>query len=242
MQWEYVRLNVMNYLDRLDIDDEYRDNIRIRFKYHQFGGATVPGGWLIDDVIITGSRIGDDASHINSNMQDMWQLKQTYDRYNNPTTAWWSGEPGENEFRGGIDNSLMTSSIDLRNADTADFSADFKFNINTDPGIPPDTVRVEITKDGGRTWQSINLGTRVATGVSGGSTSYHWVRADELSRLNVDLSDYSGNIIRLRFRVATNNDPDYDNFEEDPNDETNDIDFGGFYVDNVVISGRTAGS
>ncbi|MGM0406123.1 MAG: hypothetical protein ACQEQM_08285, partial [Thermoplasmatota archaeon] len=236
MQWEYVRLNVMNYLDRLEIDDEYRDNIRIRFKYHQFGGATVPGGWFIDDVSITASRIGDDDSHIHDGMQDMWQLNETMDRYGKNTTAWWSGEPGENEFRGGIDNSLMTTSIDLRNADTAVLNADFKFNINTESGVPPDVVRVEITTDGGRSWESINLGKRVATGVSGDGGTNYWVNAGDLSRLNVDLSDYSGNTIRMRFRVATNNGENYDNFEDGT------VDFGGFYVNNVVISGRTVGS
>ncbi|MFW6038648.1 MAG: VWA domain-containing protein, partial [Candidatus Saliniplasma sp.] len=236
LRWDYVRLNIMNYLDRLEIDEQYHDDIQIRFYYNQFGGAPVPGGWIIDDVSITASRIGDDVTHIHDGMHDVWQLNETGDRYGDPTKAWWSGEPSENEFRGGIDNSLVTTSIDLSNAETATLSADFKFNINTDAGLPPDVVRVELTTDGGRTWHSINIGARMASGVSGTTEENYWVEAGDLDRLNLDLSDYSGNTIKLRFRVATSNSEDYDNYE------SSNVDFGGVYLNNVVVSGRTVGS
>ncbi|MFO7791518.1 MAG: CARDB domain-containing protein [Candidatus Saliniplasma sp.] len=235
LQWDFVRLNIMNYLDRLDIPEDRQDDIKVRFYYNQFGGSTVPGGWIIDDVSITASRNGDNASNIEEGIHDVWQMNQTTDRYGDPTTAWWNGEPDASEFRSGIDNSLTTTSIDLSDADTAIFDADFKFNINTESGIPPDVVRTEITTDGGKTWGSINTGVRMASGVSEGTNS--WTSADDpdMWRLNVDLSGYSGETIRLRFRVATSNDEDYDNYEEE-------LDFGGFYVDNVVVSGETVGS
>jgi hypothetical protein len=145
----------------------------------------------------------------------------------------------------GIDNSLMTMPIDLVSARTASLSAYFRFNLNTQEGAPPDGFRVEVSSDNGITWHAINLGVRSSWGVSGtdnsGTTSYtghnaggyYWTQAGTLTRLNCDLSDWGGNVIMIRFRMVTNNAANYDHYE------SSSVGFGGFYVDDVVVSGET---
>jgi hypothetical protein len=58
-----------------------------------------------------------------------------------------------------------------------------------------------------------------------------------LSRVNIDLSSFSGHAIQIRFRMVTCSHPAYGhnnnaNFGADPG-------FGGFFVDDVIVSGET---
>ncbi len=224
--WDYVQVNLLPY-----IDDEggSRENVRVRFNYTQYGSGT-GYGWFFDDVKLTVSRAPN--APITDNMKDVWRQVNTTGHDGQETTAWWNGEGEYDEdnpswFLKGIDNSLVSSPIDLTGARTVFLEAYFKFNINNASGAPPDGFRVEVTMDGGRVWMPINSGVRTASGV------YDWTSADDLDRLNVDLSDFRGNVIRIRFRVFTCNAAGYDPFEDDT------ADFGGFYVDNVIVSGRT---
>ncbi len=159
----------------------------------------------------------------------------------------------------GLDNYLMSMPVDLTNARIAFLSAYVKFNLNDDDGAPPDGFRVEITKDNGITWEGINMGVRSSWGVSGTGqdiedgmidgmaytglcdsdivTDDYWVEVGTLTRVKVDLSSYSGHAIQIRFRVVTCNHPDYEhNYHKpiipDPN-------FGGFYIDDVIVMGET---
>ena len=147
-------------------------------------------------------------------------------------------------MKDGIDNSLMSIAIDLTRARTAQLSAYLKFNINDEGGAPPDGFRIEITKDNGITWEAINLGVRSAWGVSGtdnsGTASYtghdtggNWIEVGSLTRVMADLSDWSGNVIHIRFRVVTNNAAGYDHYKDSS------AGFGGFYTDDVMITGET---
>ncbi|MFW6176579.1 MAG: CARDB domain-containing protein, partial [Thermoplasmatota archaeon] len=181
LDWEYARVNLFRHIP----DDA--EKMKVRFYYKQYGGSNEPGGWLIDDVGITASRKGDSYYDVPEEQMDVWQYVSE-----NGNQAWYNGinynDPEQQRFKGGIDNRLISSGIDLTNARTAKLSADFKFNINEKSGRPPDGFRVEITTDNGITWESINLGSRAASGYSDG-----WVSAEEgnnsLTRLLLDLSD-----------------------------------------------------
>ncbi len=236
LDWEFVKLNLDEYADNESIS-----KIRIKFNFTVVN-ETKGMGWLIDDVSITGKRKGNNYYPVSDKQKDVWHYVD-----DNGNMAWWNGinytSPKDQHFRGGIDNRLISKAIDLTNAKTAKLSADFKFNINNSSGRPPDGFRVEITTDNGITWESINLGSRAASGYSGNNTRYPnnkngWVRAENnnnksLNRLLLDLSDFSGETIQLRFRVVTNNVQQH--FATDP--ET--AGYGGLYIDNVVISGHT---
>jgi len=224
MDWDRVSIDLLR--DDYEIPEEHLDSVRLRFYYKQFGGSNVPGGWWIDDVRVDVTRRGDWWNDdIEGDMHDVWQLKNTTGMDGEDTTAWWNGVYGEDRFKGGIDNSLITDPMDLRHAESATLQAEFKFNINEESGLPPDGFRVEVSEDGGRTWSSINLGHRAAVGDSADETTHNWTTAEDLTRLNIDLSDYSGNIILLRFRVVTNSAENYDN----------DLGFGGLYINNVMV-------
>lgn len=235
--WDRVRLNILRY-----VEDGYEDNVRLMFNYTQYGGGT-GFGWYLDDVRVIVSR---GNNPIMEHHRDVWRQDTVEGRDGSDTTAWINAHPDafddENKyFMSGIDNSLITNSIDLTNARTAYMSAYFKFNINTASGAPPDGFRVEVTTDNGRTWSAINLGVRSAWGVSGtgGEDSYEgadagngWTTADSLTRLDTDLSDFRGEVIRIRIRMVTTNAAVYEHYAEAGEPP-------GFYVDDFVVSGSS---
>ena len=232
--WQPVTVNLLNY-----VPDGYRDAVRVKFQYFQYGMGT-GYGWYLDDVKVAISR--DDTANVTSSSKDAWQLS-TNDSWSG-AHSWWNVNPATGYCMPGIDNSLMTMPINLINARNATLSAYFKFNLNTQEGAPPDGFRVEVSSDNGLTWHAINLGVRSSWGVSGtdnnGTTSYtghnagrNWTEAGTLTRLNCDLSDWSGNVILIRFRMVTTNATNYDHYESDS------VNFGGFYIDDVVVSGET---
>jgi hypothetical protein len=239
---------------------EYRSNVRVKFQYYQYGGGT-GYGWYIDDVKVAVTRA--DETAVNAASADAWQLVNrtwlsplgTHSAHSGDW-AWWNGNvttgvPGLSGFmKKGVDNSLICGPIDLTNARNATLGAYFKFNINTKDGAPPDGFRVEISRDNGVSWSAINLGVRAAWNVSGVETdasdgkidgkSYtginsgdYWVSAGSLTRLNVDLSAFTGNAIMLRFRVVTNANPAYMPYKSTT------VGFGGFYIDDVIVMGNT---
>ncbi len=271
--WDYVGVDISPYVpEGFNAFDNhvYRSEVVVNFNYTQFGGGTGVG-WYIDDAKLVVSRA--DSAVIDSTTKDIWAMNNTI--AHSGSYSWCNIDPVTGEMKPGIDNSLMTTPIDLSSAKNAYLSAYFKFNTNYNGGAPPDGFRVEISSDGGITWISINLGVRSAWGISGtgsdaedgnatdGKTytgltdSYdtdnpgaydprnddcdYWVEAGTLSRLNLDLSSWSGNQILIRFRVVTNNlDPfiyAHDNnlnYVLDPEDE-----FGGFFIDDVQVYGET---
>jgi len=249
--WEYVSVNLLSH-----VPTGYRDEVKVKFNYTQYGGGT-GYGWYFDDVRVEVSR----PNYFNpdSNSQDIWNL--TTAQAHSGNYSWANYDPDDPDMlKAGIDNYLMTTPIDLTNAKTAYLSAYLKFNINEDSGAPPDGFRVEVSTDNGVTWTSINLGVRSSWGVSGtgsdaddGNVSDgktytglcdsgdeiaddYWVEMNTLSRVNIDLSSFSGNAIHVRFRMATCGHAAYEH-----NNNHNQVDpgFGGFYVDDVIVYGET---
>lgn len=253
--WDNIEVNILPLIRAQGVkshaDAEYfTGNVRLAFKYVQFGGGTGIG-WYIDDVKLDVYR--SDLSAINPTTKDIWLLGT--DQAYSGSHCWGNADPAGG-LRTGIDNSLMTQPIDLTNAKNAYLSAYFKFNLNSASGSPPDGFRVEITSDNGKTWMTLNLGIRSSWGVSGtgigdeagytgtGDTGNYlidgyWVSAGSLNRLNIDISPWSGNQIMLRFRMVTNNLPDVLYPHDDNAAFGSDPGFGGFYVDDVNVYGQT---
>jgi len=253
--WEKVNLDLLNYVpDTTAAGYNYRTNVKVKFQYYQYGGGT-GYGWYMDDVRVTVSR--PNIAPTNTS-QDLWFLSTI--QAHSGTHSWSNRDPVTGLMMPGIDNYLMSSPIDLTNARIAYLSAYVKFNLNYASGAPPDGFRVEITRDNGVTWEAVNLGVRSAWNVSGtggdaddgypaDGKSYtgmcdsgnpfadgYWVSLGSLTRINIDLTGFSGSAIHIRFRVINNSDPAY---EHSNNYNQGDPGFGGFYLDDVMVMGET---
>ncbi len=218
--WDYVNVDILSY-----IPVGYRDEVRIVFNYTQWGGG-MGEGWWIDDVQLKVSR-SDSVSPIDH--KDVWDLVNMTAMGNTSHSGdfcWSNMDPTTGFMMSGIDNSLQTMPIDLTGAKSAYLSAYVKFNINTDDGYPPDGFRVEISNNGGMTWDAINQGYRTASG------TMDWTSIGDLTEINVDLTSWRGYQIVIRFRVCTNTDPGYAHYADASSD-------GGFYVDDVQVKGES---
>jgi len=259
--WDHVAVDISPYVpDGFNTTDGhvYRSEVVVNFNYTQFGGGTGVG-WYIDDAKLVVSRV--DGANISSTTKDIWKMVDNSTLSHSGNYSWCNIDPDTDEMKPGIDNYLVTTPIDLTSARNAYLSAYFKFNTNYNGGAPPDGFRVEVSPDGGITWTAINLGVRSAWGISGTGTDMedgesdgkaytglpesgdevadgYWVNASSLSRLNLDLSAWSGNQISIRFRVVTNNLP-IAAYPHDNNDNFPDPGFGGFFVDDVQVYGET---
>ncbi len=238
--WEYTEFDLSQFIGN--------KNVRINFTLVLWGGGG-GGGWWVDNIEVKVSR-GNTFPLTNSS-RDQWIL--TRDDSHSGNYSWWNGNPDTGYLKGGIDNSLITRSIDLTNARNASLSAYLKFNINTVPGRPPDGFRVEVSSDNGISWKPINFGSRAAWGVSGNDSdamddkpgdgkSYtginsgdHWVKAESLTRLNCDISGWAGKVIRIRIRmiIASNS----NEFFGSKHYESSNVGFGGMYIDDVIVHG-----
>jgi len=250
--WDYVSVELLSF-----VPESYREEVKVKFNYTQYGGGT-GYGWYIDDVRVKVSRADSDWPSNYTSLQDIWNLT-TADAHSG-NYSWSNVDPVTGLMRPGIDNYLRTTPIDLTNARNAYLSAYLKFNLNTASGAPPDGFRVEVSDNGGISWVPINFGVRSAWGVSGtgndiddgsidgraytglcdsGSASAddYWVEANSLSRVNVDLTSFSGNAIQIRFRVVTCSHTSYahDAGYAFPVGE----EFFGFYLDDVQVYGET---
>ena len=234
--------------------------VRVRFTMYAWGYGN-GGGWWIDDIKVTATRA--EAAGITATMADEWQYYKWTSgvdpaalQPHSGTYMWWNHNPTgtyPNDIGKGIDNSLITRSIDLTNAKDAQFSAYFKFNVDDKAGRPPDGFRVEVSSDNGVSWYPINYGVRAAWGVSGywsvdgkssnGKMAYTgiqdggadtntpaWVSSSTMWRLNTNLSGWSGSIIKIRFRVITDLDGTHFN---------RDTIFKGMAIDDLMIRGNT---
>ncbi len=231
--WEFVEVDLTPYL-------QYFKYIRVVFMLVQFGGVP-PGhgwdpamGWYLDDVKIM---ITSDGS------RDLWQLHNFGgtgpDKAHSGDYAWAYGDPNNNwALPKGVDSSLITKQIDLTTARTVNLYFWIRFNINSAAGVPPATIRVEISDDNGMTWSSITYGVRIAWGASGtggiagtsDTGSYGWVNSGTLARINCDLSGWAGRSIFIRFRVVTNA-TDYPTYASS-------TDPYGVFLDDVVVYGE----
>jgi hypothetical protein len=249
--WDFVDVDLMSLIPN-SVPSSYLNQVRVVFKYLQVNGLGGTGdGWYIDDVQIKATRAATDPT---SGDRDVWSFTTTQNRTGNLTAhAWWNRnpDPAQPGLKPGIDNSLISIPIDLTNAITATLGAYFKFNINSQSGTPPDSLRVEVTPDGGQTWHAINLGVRTCQNLSGTDTyivngksfsgvnaGYNWVEAGTLSRLNIDLSDWRGHQIQMRFRIVTNSllngatPTSYNHYK------VNSAPWG-VYIDDITVTGTT---
>ncbi len=244
--WECVGIDLLDH-----VPIAYNDEVRIKLNYTQLGSG-IGVGWYIDDVRLVVSR--DENATISANDKDIWNLTDAM--AHSGDHSWSNVDPVTGYMKPGIDNYLTTKPIDITAVKNAYLSAYLKFNINEDNGVPPDGFRVEVTTDNGVTWLDLTLGVRSAWGVSGtgadaddgnptdGKTysglpdssdpvaDDYWVEAGTLTRLNIDLTPYSGNVIQIRFRVVTSNNLSY---EHNNNLNYPDPGFGGFYLDDVEV-------
>jgi len=245
--WESATFDLSDY-----IGYEY---VRVRFQYFEYNGGS-GGGWWVDDVLVKASR--PDNTSVTNESNDQWEITDT-DAYSG-TQCWYNVNPSTGYFKGGIDNSLMTQTIDLTSAAQVTLSAMMKFNFNESlkGARPPDGFRVEVKIAGEDEWQSVTQGVRSAWGLSGSgndlddnesdykaytglelnSNKEGWVEAGSLSRLNVDLSGWRGTVIQIRFRLVTASDSNLyfgdHHYEDDPSST-----WGGMYIDDVQVYGKS---
>jgi hypothetical protein len=250
--WEYQQVDLSPFISGA------RPWVKVRFSFYTWGFGN-GGGWSIDDVKVAVQR--NEATAITNTIADQWQYYQWTSGVDSPflqphsgTHMWWNHDPvSGDDTASGIDNSLYTRSIDLKNAKDASLSAYFKFNFNDQAGRPPNGFRVEVSSDNGVLWNPTNLGVRSAWGVSGqwsidgkspnGKQAYTgiqdsgvdsatpvWVEAGSLWRLNMNLSGYAGQVIKIRFRVVTNLDANHY--------KANTV-FKGLAIDDVLIRGNS---
>ncbi|MBS3817461.1 MAG: type IV pilin [Candidatus Thermoplasmatota archaeon] len=236
--WSYASVDITRNEQFLENHDE----IRVVFMMAQLGGITrddgweANRGWYLDNVRFKVS------SEWSSDGPSYWNLTSESDLDEMGITNYY-GSPGDymdhtrgtgdghywifttenggkDKLPGGIDSSLYTQPIYLGNSENPRLTAHIKFNIEESAGLPPDGLRVEVSEDNGRTWDSLTYGVRTAWGASGdpgdysGETedgsSYGWVNSSTLQRLNADLSGWIGERIIIRFRVFTNNSDSFD--------------------------------
>ncbi len=245
--WDYTSFDLTSFKDQ---------RIIVRFSYLYVEGGT-GYGWIIDDVKVTVSSNDDNPNK--GLTSDIWRLREasTKAEAHSGDHAWFCGDDSafngnKGDLKDSLDNSLFSRPIDLTNARTATLEAYFKFNLDQDPGRPPDGFRVEVSIDNGIVWTPINLGVRASWKVSGSEVdaddgipsdgksftgieddpgnSFNWVPASSLARLITDLGAFTGNVIILRFRVITDLNTEHYEDENQP---------FGFYVDDVFIFGES---
>ncbi|MEM3412724.1 MAG: CARDB domain-containing protein [Thermoplasmata archaeon] len=152
--WEKIEVDLAKYVRTFA-------SIRIVFVFAQFGGMLPPEwrpdmGWYIDDVQI----------RVRGGVPDYWKIVENASQARSGSRFWYFNSPSD-YLPLGVDSSLYTIPIDLTRAYRATLIAFFKFNINDGAGLPPDGVRVEVSKDNGETWYSITYGVRIGWGYTG---------------------------------------------------------------------------
>lgn len=247
--WEFIGIDILGY-----VPAAYRDEVRIKLNYTYLGGVGT-GGWYLDDVRLTISRV--ESNPLTADDKDVWNLTDAM--AHSGSHCWSNVDPVTGYMKPGIDNYLTTKPIDITSAKNISLSAYLKFNINEDSGAPPDGFRVELTRNGGVSWVPINFGVRSGWGVSGTGQDIddgqidgkaytglpesgdpiaddYWVNASSMTRINTNLTSFSGNIIQLRFRVTNSNNVTY---EHNNNHNQPDPGFGGFYIDDVEVKAES---
>ncbi|MEM3396972.1 MAG: CARDB domain-containing protein [Thermoplasmata archaeon] len=153
--WEKIEADLSKYIGTFTA-------VRVVFVFAQFGGQLPPNwtadmGWYIDDVQIKVTGIP----------TDYWQYVYNPGGGYLGSNRYWYYNQASGYLPLGVDSSLYTIPIDLTRAYRATLIAFFKFNINDGAGLPPDGVRIEVSKDNGETWYSITYGVRIGWGYTG---------------------------------------------------------------------------
>ncbi|MBS3790024.1 MAG: type IV pilin [Candidatus Thermoplasmatota archaeon] len=233
--WRYISADLSQYENFMDNHDE----IRVVFLTAQIGNASEGDwypemGWYIDNVQVRVTRefdgaVPDDGNgywmRVNeSEVQEKFPGDIDEKNYTDNTPGedgdgyYWmfaQNNSGEPALPKGVDASLYTSRIDLSNAENPRLNAHVKFNLDNRSGVPPPGFRIDISEDGGRSWDELTYGVRGGWGVSGDNEhgnysgvsdeeGYGWVHTDTLTRIDAELDGWRDEIVMLRFRVFTN--------------------------------------
>lgn len=157
------------------------------------------GGWTTVDYSGGGDLWHQTTSHINVSTS-----------CHSPTTSWWCGIDSQGNYANGntITNGLISPSIDLTSYERATIT--FWEYYETEIGY--DLVNVDISIDGGSSWNSLRSGE---TGSSGG-----WIQN------NFDISSYVGYSVLIRFY--------FDTQDEAFND------YNGWFIEDVKVVGAVS--
>jgi hypothetical protein len=219
----------------VDLNRYIGHSVRLNFSMFQFNAGT-DGGWWIDDAVVIATRAESDPV---VGIKDQWAY--VCGSYNGHNCVWRNqnvGTGGTNILRGGLDNYLVSTPIDLTKAKTAFLDFDVMYNVNTNAGLPPDSLRVEISTDGGITWKPINLGVRIDAGISGGGGTPAWVSSGSLSRYQRDITGWAGKVILVRFRIITTTQSTYAHTASTMTcNPATTAWCGGIWLDNIRVSG-----
>ncbi|MFW5907887.1 MAG: CARDB domain-containing protein [Candidatus Natronoplasma sp.] len=257
--WQFVSVDLSDYENFMGDFDE----VRVVFVMAQMGGISPESGWnedmgwYIDNVNLRVTRTAEGEIPQDGNGYWMRVNKTELedekgfnipvgeeDKYYDHTLGdenghYWLYTRNDNDETAlpqGVDSSLYTSMISLDNAEQPELIAYMKFNLDNTSAVPPDGLRIEVSEDDGRSWDSLTYGIRSGWGASGdtehgkysGETDdgeYGWVNASSLARVSTDLSGYRGENIILRFRVFTNLTDSY---------EVDDLP-KGIFIDDVMV-------
>jgi hypothetical protein len=258
--WEHAVVDLTPYIPGNSLNSpgipSLGSKVRVKFAYLYCGGGN-NGGWWLDNIEVKVTR--NESWGPVRETKDIWTLVNGTSGIvsHNGTHSWFNRFEDDNGAKMSLDNSLITT-INLVSVQNATLQFYTKFNVNKKDGLPPQGFRVEVSDDNGDHWRQINKGVRTGYGVSGNGTfaddsgdgvkdgkawggihaagdpsNKSWVPSTSLTRLNCDLSKWSGRVILLRFRVVINNNLNFPAYEENRPPH-------GLYIDDVVVIGSVA--
>ena len=150
--------------------------------------TTQPVQVLFFDDMESGASNWTVSGTLGPNGEPLWHLAGH--RFNSPTTAFYYGIDGVLNYNTGAANSGAMTSIPIDLLEATDASLSFRYFLRTENLSPYDAASVEISADGGATWQQVFL-TSLSTPGSG--------MVEEV----IDISGFDGQLIQLRFSFAT---------------------------------------
>jgi len=179
-EWEEVRIDLSPYC--------YETSFWLRFRLR--AGGTVGEGWYIDDVSICENEIGgfaypfyesaDDTTALDRWLAGSWELDDSGYLGNGS----WVGSAYTYDNNWSMSDLSLAGPIDLTEAES------------------PALV---FWHKKGSVWQSYGTAMELDVKPEGGDWTQEWSSADppsEWSRVQVDLSEYCGSEVRVRFRMA----------------------------------------
>jgi hypothetical protein len=165
----------------------------------------LPGVIFFDDM-----ESGINGWAIDTHQDTLWHLTER--DFNSPAHSWWLGNENTGTYSTGkpIDQSIVSPPIDLTG-----IAAPVKLQFSEFYVVEPqwDDCMVDITSDGGATWQTIS--SLADRSEYGNAYSDGWVQT------NLNLDAFANNTINIRFHFSTG--------------DTLYNEFPGWFIDNVMV-------